>query len=65
VIRTASLAATDEGGSALVETVDAKDDPGLSSFVENTVARSNRPELTAARAVVSGGRLARRKSLRR
>ena len=45
-----------EGGSAAVETIPAADDPGLSRFVGQEVSASERPELTAARVVVSGGR---------
>ena len=44
------------GGSAAVETVPAPADTGLSSFVGREVAKSERPELTSARVVVSGGR---------
>lgn len=45
-----------EGGSAAVESVDIVDDAGLSSFVGEELAKSDRPELTAARVVISGGR---------
>ncbi len=44
------------GGSAPVEKVDAPADSGLSSFVGREVSKSERPELTSARVVVSGGR---------
>jgi electron transfer flavoprotein alpha subunit len=44
------------GGSAAVETVQVAADTGLSSFVGREVAKSERPELTSARIVVSGGR---------
>jgi electron transfer flavoprotein alpha subunit len=44
------------GGSAAVEKAAAAPDTGLSSFVERAVAKLERPELTAARIIVSGGR---------
>jgi electron transfer flavoprotein alpha subunit len=49
-----AVAAT--GGSAALESVQAPADSGLSSFVGREVAKSERPELTSARVVVSGGR---------
>ncbi|GLI20500.1 electron transfer flavoprotein alpha subunit [Xanthobacter flavus] len=55
-VRTASFAATPEGGSAAIETVGAASDPALSTFVEESIAASDRPELTAAKIIVSGGR---------
>ncbi|MBO6903055.1 MAG: electron transfer flavoprotein subunit alpha/FixB family protein [Rhizobiaceae bacterium] len=55
-IRTSSFQAAPEGGSASVETVKAADNPGLSSFVENKIAESDRPELTSAKIIISGGR---------
>ncbi|MFF7710154.1 FAD-binding protein [Pseudomonas sp. NPDC007930] len=45
-----------EGGSAAIEAVGAAHDAGLSSFVGEELAKSDRPELTAAKIVVSGGR---------
>ncbi len=45
-----------EGGSASVEAVASVHDAGLSSFVSEELAKSERPELTAARVVISGGR---------
>ncbi|NPT39303.1 electron transfer flavoprotein subunit alpha/FixB family protein [Paraburkholderia xenovorans] len=53
---TAFDAARAEGGNAAIETVPAVADSGLSTFVRREVATSDRPELTAARVVVSGGR---------
>jgi electron transfer flavoprotein alpha subunit len=44
------------GGNAAVEKIDAPADSGLSSFVGREVQKSERPELTSARVVVSGGR---------
>ena len=48
--------AASSGGSAAVETVAALADPGLSSFVGSEIAKNDRPELTAAKVIVSGGR---------
>ncbi|WP_159992894.1 electron transfer flavoprotein subunit alpha/FixB family protein [Roseomonas sp. 18066] len=56
-IRAASFdPAAAEGGSASIEAAPAAADPGLSSFVGAEIAKSERPELTAARVVISGGR---------
>ncbi|SMX29692.1 Electron transfer flavoprotein subunit alpha [Pelagimonas phthalicica] len=54
--RTSTFDAAGEGGSASVETIGAAADPALSSWVEDKVAESDRPELTSAGVVVSGGR---------
>ncbi len=45
-----------EGGSAAVESVGGAKDAGISKFIGEELAKSDRPELTAARIVVSGGR---------
>ncbi len=55
-VRTASFAATGEGGSASIEVVKAAADPGLSSYVSENLTQSDRPELTSAKIIVSGGR---------
>lgn len=55
-VRTASFQATGEGGSAAVESVNAAADPALSTFVENALSGGDRPELTSARIIISGGR---------
>lgn len=55
-VRTASFQAAGSGGSASVETVEAAGDPGVSTFVGEEVAASERPELSSARIIVSGGR---------
>ena len=49
-------AAASTGGSASVEVVDGMADSGKSSFVSAEIAKSDRPELTAAKIIVSGGR---------
>ena len=54
--RTASFDAAGTGGSAAVETVGGASVSGLSEWVEDKVAESDRPELTSAGIVVSGGR---------
>jgi electron transfer flavoprotein alpha subunit len=53
---TAFDAVAAEGGSASVESVDAVHDAGIASFVSEEMAVSDRPELTAADVVISGGR---------
>ena len=55
-VRTASFSAAAEGGSASVETVAAAANPGVSTFVENRLSESDRPELTSAKIIISGGR---------
>ena len=55
-VRTASFAAAGEGGNASVETVAAAANPGLSSHVKDALSSSDRPELTSAKIIISGGR---------
>jgi electron transfer flavoprotein alpha subunit len=55
-VRTASFAAAGEGGNATIEKVTASADPGLSSYVSENLTQSDRPELTSAKVIVSGGR---------
>ena len=54
--RTSTFEAAPTGGSAPVEALSAGDNPALSEWVEDKVAASDRPELTSAGIVVSGGR---------
>jgi electron transfer flavoprotein alpha subunit len=54
--RGSTFDAADTGGSAPVEMIGAAGNPGLSEWVEDKVAASDRPELTSAGVVVSGGR---------
>lgn len=54
--RGATFDAAETGGSATVENIGAAADPALSSWIEDKVATSDRPELTSAGVVVSGGR---------
>lgn len=53
---TAFEAAPTEGGSAAIEAVSGGGDQGLSSFISQEVSKSERPELTTAKIVISGGR---------
>jgi electron transfer flavoprotein alpha subunit len=53
---TAFEKAATEGGSAAVEAVSGPGDAGTSSFVSSEIAKSERPELTSAKIIVSGGR---------
>ncbi|MBY5851584.1 electron transfer flavoprotein subunit alpha/FixB family protein [Rhizobium ruizarguesonis] len=55
-VRTASFAAAPEGGSAAVDAIPAVSDPGLSTFIGDALSNSDRPELTSAKIIISGGR---------
>jgi electron transfer flavoprotein alpha subunit len=55
-VRTTAFKSAEEGGSASVEAIAAGANPGLTEFVSEEIASSDRPELTAARIIISGGR---------
>jgi electron transfer flavoprotein alpha subunit len=55
-VRTASFQAAGTGGHASVENASAASDPGLSTFKGAEIAKSDRPELTSAKIIISGGR---------
>lgn len=55
-VRTSTFQAAGEGGSAPIEQVEAAPDPGVSTFVGDELSKSDRPELTSAKIIVSGGR---------
>src|SRR5688572_20148290 len=55
-VRTSTFPAAGDGGSAPVETVAAAADPVLSRFVGEELSKSDRPELTSAKIIISGGR---------
>jgi electron transfer flavoprotein alpha subunit len=55
-IRTSAFQAAETGGSAAIETVSVPAPAGLSEYVSENLAKSDRPELTSARIVISGGR---------
>ncbi|MED5323861.1 MAG: FAD-binding protein, partial [Pseudomonadota bacterium] len=55
-IRSTAFAAAGDGGSAAVEAVGTGDNPGISEFIGEELTKSDRPELTSAKIVVSGGR---------
>lgn len=55
-IRPAAFRAADTGNTAPVQTIDAVHNAGVSSFISEELTKSERPELTAAKVVISGGR---------
>lgn len=55
-VRTTGFDAAGQGASAVVQTVAAVADNGKSAYVRSELAKSDRPELTAAKVIVSGGR---------
>jgi electron transfer flavoprotein alpha subunit len=55
-VRTSTFQATGEGGSAPIEPATPTADPGISSFVGEELSKSERPELTSAKIIISGGR---------
>jgi len=55
-VRTAAFQPSGEGGSASVDPVTPAADPGTSNFVGEELSRSERPELTSAKIIISGGR---------
>ncbi len=55
-VRTTAFASAEEGGSAEIEDVVVPDPIGISSFVKEELSKSDRPELVAAKIVISGGR---------
>jgi electron transfer flavoprotein alpha subunit len=55
-VRTATFKAAGEGGAAPIEAAAAAPDPGISSFQGEELSRSERPELTSAKIIISGGR---------
>ncbi|MGZ3292526.1 MAG: electron transfer flavoprotein subunit alpha/FixB family protein [Xanthobacteraceae bacterium] len=55
-VRTSTFQATGEGGSAPIEEAAAAADPGISTFVGEELSKTERPELTSAKIIISGGR---------
>ncbi len=55
-VRTTAFAAAGEGGSAAIEKIAAESDAGNSKFSDEVLSKSERPDLTSAKIVISGGR---------
>ncbi|MEO0443196.1 MAG: FAD-binding protein [Pseudomonadota bacterium] len=55
-IRSTAFEAAGTSASAPIETLDSVHDQGLSAFIDETLAKADRPELSSARVVISGGR---------
>src|SRR5262249_54432460 len=54
--RTSTFQAAGTGGSAEIAQIPAVSDPGVSTFVDEALSKSERPELTSAKIIISGGR---------
>src|SRR6185295_12121670 len=55
-VRSTAFKAAETTGSAAIENVGAAKNPGISEFVKDELSKSERPELAAAKVVISGGR---------
>jgi electron transfer flavoprotein alpha subunit len=55
-VRTTTFKSAGEGGNATIEKISPAADPGLSKFVGEELSKSERPELTSAKIIISGGR---------